>query len=90
MSQDKWWTWRWDRFSGTATGSSKLKLEYDQIVRWRRGWVTFYKKVSEIAIEYYMWLPGNICFGIQFKRKMTDGKSLNMDSAALEDTQYRN
>lgn len=57
---EKWWHWHWDRLSRNHTSS----IPYQNIVRWRRGWITLYKFVGDHATEWRLYFPFNICIGI--------------------------
>jgi hypothetical protein len=56
---EPWWYWRWDRDE-----VSKVKVSYEKITRWRRGWVTLYKFEADKEIEWKLYLPFNISIGI--------------------------
>lgn len=66
---EKWWTWEWDR----SSAKGNLFLRYQELVRWRRGWVTLYKFVSQhddgVQTEWRLYLPFNFSVSMQFFKK---------------------
>lgn len=69
MSEDKWWRWRWDRTSA----SGNLAVKYNALTRWRRGWLTLYKFVTNheghVQTEWRLYFPFNISVSVQFNKE---------------------
>ena len=58
----KWWKWEWDRAEGSGT------IQYDSVIRWRRGWVTLYRFESRLSTSWELYLPFNFFVGKTFNK----------------------
>jgi hypothetical protein len=65
---NEWWAWEWNTHS-----HGKGSISFDYLVRWRRGWFSLYKIVTEydheVVTEWRLYLPFNINVGIEVRRK---------------------
>lgn len=63
----KWYVWEWDSHE---MGSGDVTFDY--VKRWRRGWVTLYKFVTDYErdeqVEWRLFLPFNFNVGIEYSR----------------------
>jgi hypothetical protein len=62
MAEERWWAWYWDHHT-TAGAVDSVTLEYKQLDRWRRGWVTLYRYRSKLSTVWDLYLPGNFKVG---------------------------